>query len=293
MIKTTLNINGKVVDLKDQPLIMGIINLTPDSFYAGSRCSMSKLEERIEEIIAQGGDIIDLGAYSSRPNAEDISIAEERSRLEPALAFIAKHYPQLKVSVDTFRSEVAKMSVEEYGVGIINDISAGQLDKEMFPTVAKLNVPYILMHMKGTPQTMQAQTDYEDLITDVTDYLIRRTDELRSLGLHDIILDLGFGFSKTLAQNYELLSAMPQIQEVLEEPMLVGISRKSMIYKALELSPEESLNGTTALNAVALMNGANILRVHDVKEAVECRRLLQLLPRKQDNIIERIYNPSK
>ncbi len=290
MLKQTLNIKGELVDLSKQALIMGIVNLTPDSFYAGSRCSLDHLEQRLLQIEQEGGDIVDIGAYSSRPNAEHISYEEERLRLEPALSFIQKEMPHLKVSVDTFRADIARMCVEEYGVGIINDISGGEMDKAMFDTVASLQVPYILMHMRGTPQTMQSDTVYVDLKAEVCDYFVKRMDSLRAKGLHDIILDLGFGFGKTLEQNYELLAEMPHIQSLLEEPMLVGISRKSMIYKALDISPQEALNGTTTLNTFALLNGANILRVHDVKEAVECRRLCQLIPKpSQENQIQRIY----
>ncbi len=290
MLKQTLNIKGEVIDLSQQALIMGIVNLTPDSFYAESRCSLHDLERRLRQIEAEGGDLVDIGAYSSRPNAEHISVEEELARLVPALDFIQKEMPQLKVSVDTFRADIARRCVEEYGVALINDISGGEMDKAMFETVADLQVPYILMHMRGTPQTMQSNTEYQNLTKEVCDYFVRRIDRLREKGLHDIILDLGFGFGKSLEQNYELLAQMPRIQALLEEPMLVGVSRKSMIYKALDIEPSEALNGTTALHSFALMNGANILRVHDVKEAVECRRLCGLIPRlSPKNIIKHIY----
>ncbi len=292
MLKQTLNIKGGLIDLSQKPLIMGIVNLTPDSFYEGSRCALKDLEERLLQIEREGGDIVDIGAYSSRPNAVHISVEEERERLRPALSFIQKEMPHLKVSVDTFRADIAKECVEEYGVSIINDISGGTLDEAMFDTVAKLQVPYILMHMRGTPQTMQSNTEYEDLTLEVCNYFVKRIDSLREKGLHDIILDLGFGFGKSLEQNYELLAEMPRIQELLGEPMLVGVSRKSMIYKALDITPSEALNGTTALHTYALMNGANILRVHDVREAVECRQLCALIPTlKPENEVKHFYKP--
>ncbi len=289
MLKQTLNIKGELIDLSQKPLIMGIVNLTPDSFYEGSRCALANLEQRLLQIEQEGGDIVDIGAYSSRPNADHISWEEERERLRPALAFIQKEMPHLRVSVDTFRADIARECVEEYGVSIINDISGGALDEAMFDTVARLQVPYILMHMRGTPQTMQCNTEYEDLTVEVCNYFVKRLDILREKGLHDIVLDLGFGFGKSLEQNYELLAQMPRIQKLLGEPMLVGISRKSMIYKALDVTPEEALNGTTALHTYALMNGANILRVHDVREAVECRKLYELIPKlKPENIVEQL-----
>ncbi len=290
MLKQTLNIKGEIIDLSQKALIMGIVNLTPDSFYAGSRCALTDLEQRLRQIEQEGGDIVDIGAYSSRPNAEHISQEEERKRLRPALDFIRKEMPHLRVSVDTFRADIARECVEEYGVSIINDISGGALDETMFDTVAKLQVPYILMHLRGTPQTMQDNTVYQDLSLEVCNYFVKRLDSLREKGLHDIILDLGFGFGKSLEQNYELLAEMPRIQELLGEPMLVGISRKSMIYKALDITAEEALNGTTVLHTYALMNGANILRVHDVKEAVQCRQLCELIPTLEaENKIERFY----
>ncbi len=290
MLKQTLNIKGEMIDLSQKALIMGIVNLTPDSFYEGSRCTLADLERRLRQIEAEGGDIVDIGAYSSRPNAVHISLEEERERLRPALAFIQKEMPHLKVSVDTFRADIARECVEEYGIAMINDISGGEMDKSMFATVAELQVPYILMHMRGTPQTMQNNTEYQDLSSEVCDYFVKRLDKLREQGLHDIILDLGFGFGKSLEQNYELLAQMPRIQELLGEPMLVGVSRKSMIYKALGISPDEALNGTTALHTYALMNGANILRVHDVKEAVQCRELCKLIPSLEpENKVEHIY----
>ncbi len=210
MLKQTLNIKGEVVDLSQKPLIMGIVNLTPDSFYAESRCSLQHLEQRLRQIEAEGGDIVDIGAYSSRPNAQHISAEEERARLQPALAFIQKEMPHLRVSVDTFRADIARECVEEYGVAIINDISGGEMDKAMFDTIASLNVPYILMHMRGTPQTMQEDTHYQDLTQEVCKYFVQRIDRLREKGLHDIILDLGFGFGKSLEQNYELLAQIAQ-----------------------------------------------------------------------------------
>ncbi len=287
MLKQTLNIKGELVDLSEKPLIMGIVNLTPDSFYASSRCDFKDVEHRLQTIIEEGGDLIDLGAYSTRPNAEPVSYEIERKRLEPVLAFIQKEMPKLRLSVDTFRSDIARMSVEEYGVSIINDVSGGTLDEQMFATVSQLQVPYVLMHMRGNPQTMQSLTDYDDLVFDITKYLMQKVDELHELGLHDVILDLGFGFGKTLEQNYELLSAISEIQNIIGEPMLVGISRKSMIYQAINSSPEYALNGTTVLHTFALSQGANILRVHDVKEAVECRELMSLIPKKESLHVER------
>lgn len=273
----TLNIKGQIVKL-DRALVMGIINATPDSFYAGSRVQeQTSLEERIEHMYRSGASIIDLGGYSSKPGASDVSPAEERARLRPALEILMRSYPELPVSIDTFRADIARWAVEEYGVALVNDISGGQLDSDMFRTVGELRVPYILMHMRGTPQSMQSYTDYDDLVVDLLDYFIGRIAELRSYGVHDIILDPGFGFSKTLEQNYTLLTALPRLKAALGLPILVGISRKSMIYRCLGTTPEESLNGTSVLNTYSLLHGADILRVHDVPEAVECVRLTQML----------------
>lgn len=270
----TLNIGGRLLSL-DRPRVMGILNATPDSFYAGSRCGNDEtiIANRARAIIEEGGDMIDVGAYSSRPDAADIPLEEEWQRLDRALSVIRGLYPDAILSVDTFRAEIAQRSVERHGVQIINDISGGELDKTMFETVASLHVPYILMHMRGTPQTMQQQTHYDNLMGEITEYFARRVDRLHQLGVSDIILDPGFGFSKTLDDNYRLMYRLHELQP-LGLPLLTGISRKSMIYKLLGSSPEESLTGTTVLNTIALMGGTHILRVHDVREAVETVKIV-------------------
>ena len=271
-----LNIKGNLVSL-DTPVVMGILNVTPDSFYAASRQrGETDIERRIETILSEGGAWIDVGGYSSRPDAEDVSPEEEMRRLEPALRLLRDRYPEVPVSLDTFRAEVARWGVEEYGVALINDISGGELDEAMFRTVARLRVPYLLMHMRGTPRTMQRHTDYADLMEEVMLYFARKVRELRLLGVNDIILDPGFGFSKTLEQNYRLMSHLEEFA-VFELPLLVGVSRKSMIYRLLDATPEESLNGTTVLNTFALLHGADILRVHDVRQAVEAVRIVRQL----------------
>ena len=277
MIKETINVKGQIISLH-KPLVMGIMNVTPDSFYAGSRAQTEdSIRARIREIVSEGGDIIDLGAYSTRPGADEISEEEEKTRLEKALRILSNEYPQLIYSVDTWRSNIARWTIEEYGAGIINDISGGSLDKDMFKTVTELQVPYILMHMRGTPQTMQTQTDYTDVGLEVLDFFIQKSEELRALGLHDLILDPGFGFAKTLEQNYTLLNYIPRFIEATGLPLLVGISRKSMIYKLLGIDSNESLNGTSVLNTHALLSGAKILRVHDVRAAVEAVKLTEEL----------------
>lgn len=271
-----LNIKGNLVSL-DTPVVMGILNVTPDSFYAASRQrGEADIERRIETILSEGGAWIDVGGYSSRPDAEDVSPEEEKRRLEPALRLLRDRYPEVPVSLDTFRAEVARWGVEEYGVALINDISGGELDEAMFRTVAGLRVPYLLMHMRGTPRTMQRHTDYADLMEEVMLYFARKVRELRLLGVNDIILDPGFGFSKTLEQNYRLMCHLEEFA-VFELPLLVGVSRKSMIYRLLDATPEESLNGTTVLNTFALLHGADILRVHDVRQAVEAVRIVRQL----------------
>ena len=273
-IHYTLNVRGRLLDLS-KPQVMGILNVTPDSFYAGSRMETEEaVRRRVRQIIAEGGSMIDVGAYSSRPGAADVSAEEEMERLRRGMRIVREEAPEIPVSVDTFRADVAKMAVEELGVDIINDISGGELDKEMFKTVAKLGVPYILMHMKGTPQTMQQAPHYEDLMKEVMLYFAEKVQQLRDLGQKDIVLDPGYGFAKTIDHNYELLRHQEML-EVFELPLLVGVSRKSMIYRFLGTSPEEALNGTTVLNTLALQKGANILRVHDVKEAVEVVRLVE------------------
>ena len=269
-----INVNGRLMDLSE-PQVMGILNVTPDSFYAGSRSETEKdIVQRLHQIIDEGASIIDIGGYSSRPNAEHISAEEEMSRLRNGLEIIRKHSPNAVVSVDTFRADVAKMCVEEYGVAIINDISAGQMDEEMFPTIAKLGVPYIIMHMKGTPQDMQVSPKYDHFLKEIFYYFSEKVQKLRDLGVKDIIIDPGFGFGKTLEHNYELMNHLEEFN-LFELPLLVGVSRKSMIYKLLGTTPEEALNGTTALHTIALLKGAHILRVHDVKEAVESIKIVQ------------------
>ena len=273
--QTTLCLSGKLLTL-ERPIVMGIVNVTPDSFFAGSRIDGERaLRTRLDELIREGAAIADLGAYSSRPGADKVSLEEEIKRLRPALQLLRDEYPALPVSVDTFRSEVAQMAVEEYGAAIINDISGGGLDPEMYRTVSRLQVPYILMHMKGDPQTMQSLTDYTDIMLEVLDYFIKRIGQLLDLGLHDIILDPGFGFSKTTEQNYELLAHLDTLTQTLRQPLLVGLSRKSMIYRPLGCTPEEALGGTTFLHALALERGAKILRVHDVRPAAEAITLYE------------------
>ncbi len=263
-----LNVNGRLLDLS-VPQVMGILNVTPDSFFAGSRMQTeTEIAARACRILNEGASIIDVGAYSSRPQAEHISAEEEMRRLRGGLEIVFKNHPDVVVSVDTFRADVAKMCVEEYGVAIVNDISGGEMDDRMFATVAALGVPYILMHIQGTPQNMQSDPHYDNLIKEVFYYFSRKIQQLRDLGAKDLILDPGFGFGKTLAHNYELMANLHEFS-VFELPVLVGISRKSMVYRLLGGTPQEALNGTTVLNTVALMKGARFLRVHDVREAVE------------------------
>lgn len=269
----TLNIKGNLLHL-DTPQVMGILNVTPDSFYAGSRKQTEEeIAMRAESILNEGGTIIDIGGYSSRPDAAEVSEEEEMTRLEMALRIITRNYPDAILSVDTFRSAIARRCVEEFGVAIINDISGGELDTDMFPTIAKLKVPYIMMHMRGTPQTMQQFTHYTHLTADILQWFAERVEKLYQMGANDIIIDPGFGFSKTLEQNYELMRHLSDFR-LLELPLLVGISRKSMIYKLLGGTPSDSLNGTIALNTFALLNGADILRVHDVRAAVETVKIV-------------------
>ena len=276
MVDRTLTINGRLVSLA-KPWVMGILNVTPDSFYAGSRMQTeAAIDERIQTILKEGGDSVDVGGYSSRRDAADVTPEEEMRRLALALELLNRHYPDLPVSIDTFRADVARRCVEQYGAAIINDIAGGGLDEAMFATVADLHVPYIMMHMRGTPQTMQQQTDYADLVGDIMRYFAERVDRLRLMGVQDIILDPGFGFSKTLDQNYALLHHLKEFQ-LFDLPLLVGVSRKSMIYKLLGGTPAESLNGTTVLHTYALLQGASILRVHDVQAAVEATRIVEKL----------------
>ena len=271
-----INVNGSLLDLS-QPRVMGILNVTPDSFYAGSRTQTeAEIVRRVRQIVSEGAAIIDIGAYSSRPNADNVSSREEMERLRMGLKILFEIQPDAVVSVDTFRADVARMCVEEYGVAIINDIAAGEMDADMFHTVAALNVPYIMMHMQGTPQSMQQHPHYDNLLEEVLLYFARKVQQLRDLGVKDIILDPGFGFGKTMEHNYELLSHLEEFR-IFELPLLVGVSRKSMIYRLLDITPQEALNGTTVLDTICLLKGADILRVHDVKEAVETVRIVQAM----------------
>ena len=273
-----INVNGFLLDLSS-PCVMGILNVTPDSFYAGSRMQTEiDITHRIEQIVGEGAGIIDVGAYSSRPNAENVSPAEEMERLRMGLGILRKVRPDAVVSVDTFRADVARMCVEEYGVAIINDIAAGEMDGDMFRTVADLNVPYIMMHMQGTPQNMQQNPHYDNLLKEVFMYFARKVQQLRDLGVKDIILDPGFGFGKTVEHNYELLAHLEEFR-IFELPLLAGVSRKSMIYRLLGTTPQEALNGTTVLDTICLLKGADILRVHDVREAVETVKIVEAMKR--------------
>ena len=268
-----INVNGRLMDLSE-PQVMGILNVTPDSFYAGSHgVTEGYIIDRIHQIMNEGASIIDIGACSTRPGADQVSAEEEMSRMRMGLELIRKHRPDAIVSVDTYRADVAKMCVEEYGAAIINDISAGQMDKDMFTTIARLGIPYIIMHMKGTPKDMQVNPEYDHFLKEIFYYFSEKVQRLRDLGVKDIIIDPGFGFGKTLEHNYELMNHLEEFS-LFELPLLVGVSRKSMIYKLLGTTPEEALNGTTALNTVALLKGAHILRVHDVREAVETVRII-------------------
>ena len=270
----SLNVSGRLVEYT-KPAVMGIVNVTPDSFYGGSRTFLAdQVRARVEKLVAEGADFIDIGAYSSRSGADEVSPEEELRRIETGMEQIRKIAPEIPVSVDTFRASVAREAVENLSVDIINDISGGDLDAEMFAAVAELKVPYILMHMRGTPATMQSLTDYgsEGVTANVLRDLAEKVNRLALLGVNDIIIDPGFGFAKTLDQNYELLAEMEAFH-ILECPMLVGVSRKSMITKCLGITSEEALNGTTVINTLALERGAAILRVHDVKEAVEAVKL--------------------
>ena len=268
-MRKTINIDGELLDLTT-PKVMGILNVTPDSFYSGSRKQTEEeILQRCHQILEEGGAMIDVGAQSTAPTSSLLTAKEEAARLMPALKLIRRTLPEAILSVDTFYADVARQAVEEYGVQIINDISAGQIDSRMFSVMAELNVPHVLMHMRGTPQNMQKQTNYDNLFQDITYFFSKRIAQLKSLGVNDVIIDPGFGFSKTVMQNFELMAYLKYFH-IFDEPILVGISRKSMIYRLLGNSPEESLNGTTVLNSIALLSGASILRVHDVKEAVEC-----------------------
>ena len=264
-----------------QPRVMGILNVTPDSFYAESRMQTAEaVEKQVIRLLEEGADIIDMGAYSSRPNADHVSAEEEMHRLRHGLEVLRRVAPEAVVSVDTFRADVARMCVEEYGVAIINDIAAGEMDAEMFPMVARLGVPYVMMHMQGTPQDMQLNPHYDNLLKEVMQYFAERVDRLRQMGVKDIVLDPGFGFGKTLDHNYELFAQMEELS-CFGLPLLVGISRKSMIYRLLGTTPQESLGGTTVLNTIALLKGAHILRVHDVRPAVEAVKIVEKMRQEQ------------
>ena len=272
-INKTIFIKGKLIDLSESK-VMGILNITPDSFFDGGKfIEETQILRQIEKMLNEGATFIDIGGCSSRPGAKDISEEEEKSRVLPAIEAALKNFPHCIISVDTFRSSIAKLAVEA-GAGLINDISGGSLDKKMPEVVASLHVPYILMHMQGTPRTMATMTNYENLLKEMIDYFSQRIHTFQSLGVKDIIIDPGFGFAKTIEQNFEVLRKLDYLK-ILEKPMLVGLSRKSTIWKTLSIKPEEALNGTTALNTVALLKGASILRVHDVKEAMEVVKLLK------------------
>lgn len=274
----TMNLRGKLVELQ-RPWVMGILNVTPDSFYADSRTPMAEPEriaQRVRQMLAEGADIIDVGAYSSRPGADDISPLEEMQRLEVALTTVREVAPEVYVSVDTFRSEVARQCVEHFGVDLINDISGGVLDRAMPKVVARLGVPYIIIHMKGNPETMQMAPEYQDVVAEVLEFLARQQQRFFDAGGKDVIIDPGFGFGKTLQHNYRLMDRLQDFHE-LHAPLLVGVSRKSMIYKLLETTPQDALNGTTVLHTIAMMKGAHILRVHDVQAAVEARTLMETM----------------
>lgn len=271
----TINCKGSLIDL-ETPRVMGILNLTPDSFFDGGKYNSEKdAILQTEKMLEEGATFIDVGAYSSRPGAKNISKEEELQRILPIIKKLIKEFPEILISVDTFRSEVARPCIEN-GACMINDISGGNLDQKMYKTVAELQVPYILMHMPGTPQNMQKMTKYDDVTRDLIYYFSKKVSQLRDLGVNDIILDVGFGFGKTLDQNYELLSNL-DLFKTLNLPVLTGVSRKSMLYKLLNISPEKALNATTVANTIALMKGTNILRVHDVKEAVESVKIFQKL----------------
>ncbi|RYC53387.1 dihydropteroate synthase [Flagellimonas olearia] len=271
----TINCKGELIDLT-VPKVMGILNLTPDSFFdGGAYKDEASILNQVEYMLEHGATFIDMGAYSSRPGAEHVNEDEELKRMLPVIELILKKFPDTLISVDTFRSKVALESLER-GAAIINDISAGNLDEEMFKTVAQHQVPYIMMHLKGTPQSMQKEATYTDLIKDLRHYFSEKVQEATSQKINDIIIDPGFGFAKTTEQNYTLLNHL-DLFKTFDLPLLIGLSRKSMIYKVLDSNPKEALNGTTALHTIALLKGANILRAHDVKEAMECVKLVSAL----------------
>lgn len=276
----SLNLGGRLFSL-DHPVVMGILNATPDSFFAASRTPCSQPEairRRVRQILDEGGQIIDVGAYSTRPGADDVTPDEEMRRLASALEAVRQEAPDALVSVDTFRAEVARSCVEHFGAHMVNDIGGGDLDKNMFRTVARLGVPYVLMHLQGQPRTMQHDPRYEDVVAEVVEHLARRVQRLRDYGAKDIVADPGFGFGKTIDHNYRLLERLADFHE-LGVPLLVGVSRKSMVYRLLNTTPDHALAGTTALHTIALLKGAHILRVHDVKPAADAVRIVQQLRR--------------
>ncbi len=272
----SLNLQGRLVTI-DRPWVMGIINVTPDSFYSGSRVNDEQtLVARVGQMLADGADVLDIGACSTRPGSQSVDAQGEMERLQWALDIIRRTAPGVIISVDTYRADVARRCVEEWGANIINDISGGTLDEAMFDTVASLQVPYVLMHTRGTPETMASMTDYDDVAADVLEWMARRIDTLRQMGVADVIADPGFGFAKNQEQNYRLLSCLDAFH-ALDAPLLVGVSRKRMIYTPLECGPDEALNGTTVVNTIALLQGAHILRVHDVKAAAEAVKITTLM----------------
>lgn len=272
----SLNLRGRLVTI-DRPWVMGIINITPDSFYGGSRVNdEAALVDRVHAMLADGADVLDVGACSTRPGSEQVDARGEMERLQWALSIIRREAPDMILSVDTYRADVANLCVEEWGADIINDISGGTIDNDMFATVARLHIPYVLMHMRGTPETMATLTDYDDVTADVLEWMARRIDVLCQMGVADVIVDPGFGFAKTLEQNYEMLARLNAFH-ALEAPLLVGVSRKRMIYTPLGCTADEALNGTTVINTIALQQGAHILRVHDVRAAAEAVKITSLL----------------
>lgn len=277
-----MKLNNKHIDLSS-PRVMTIVNVTPDSFYDGSRTfTEEEIERHVERAIEQGTDMLDVGGYSSRQNADEVSVEEEIARVGRAMRVIRRVCPEMVVSIDTFRAEVVRRTVAEWGDCIVNDISAGELDPQMITTVAELGLPYVAMHMRGTPATMQSMTDYDDIVEEVHQYFAQRLDTLRKAGIEDVVIDPGFGFAKTLEQNYQLMNGLGRLSD-LGAPILVGISRKSMIYNLLGCTPAEALNGTTALHLEALRQGAKILRVHDTREAVEVVKIYNQLNKNRQN----------
>jgi dihydropteroate synthase len=277
-----MKLNNKHIDLSS-PRVMTIVNVTPDSFYDGSRTfTEEEIERHVERAIEQGTDMLDVGGYSSRPNADEVSVEEEIARVGRAMRVIRRVCPEMVVSIDTFRAEVVRRTVAEWGDCIVNDISAGELDPQMITTVAELGLPYVAMHMRGTPATMQSMTDYDDIVEEVHQYFAQRLDTLRKAGIEDVVIDPGFGFAKTLEQNYQLMNELGRLSD-LGAPILVGISRKSMIYNLLGCTPAEALNGTTALHLEALRQGAKILRVHDTREAIEVVKIYNQLNKNRQN----------